>query len=410
MRYIIQGKQGKIEGKILLPSSKSISNRLLITRALSGKDFDIKNLSRSEDTRVLANVISGMPKEMNIGHAGTAMRFLTAYLAVTPGEWLLTGSERMKQRPIEKLVTALVDMGASIEYPEKHGYPPLKIKGQKLSAREVSIDGGISSQYISALLMIAPTFKAGLTINLENEVISSSYIYLTLKLMHEMGIKYQWEGNRIHVPAQEYQSKNIEVEPDWSSASYWYMIAALHGNVKIELPGLKKNSAQGDAEIARMFGPIGVKTSYNENGIIIESTGESMNDFREDFINNPDMVQSFAVALVLKGIPFCFTGTQSLRIKETDRVVALQNELRKFGATINYDKGILSWDGQLGPQNLSPITIPTYQDHRMALAFAPAALSFKDLIIEDPEVVKKSYPGYWQDLMKVGFRVEELVV
>jgi len=408
MRYLIKGNSGKIEKKIFLPSSKSISNRLLIIRALSGKNFEIKNFSESEDTRVLANVLTDMPAEMNIGHAGTAMRFLTAFLAVTPGDWLLTGSSRMKQRPIEKLVSALLDMAASIEYVEKQGYPPLRIKGKKLSTREVSIDGSISSQYISALLMIAPTFKEGLSITLENEVISSSYIQLTLKLMNKMGIQYQWEGKRIHIPSQEYKPNSIEVEPDWSSASYWYMVAALGENVKITLDGLQKNSTQGDAEIARMFEPIGVKTTYNEDGIIIESSRDSINYFQADFINNPDMVQSFAVTLVLKKIPFRLTGTQSLRIKETDRVLALQNELRKFGAKLFYDKGTLTWDGKYYTETPSPITIPTYQDHRMALAFAPAALSGQDLIIEDPGVVKKSYPGFWQDLKNAGFHVEEI--
>ncbi len=406
MQYRIVRPAGEVKGTVKLPSSKSISNRLLIMRALAGGDMQIHNLSESEDTRVMEEAFSLANSKINIGHAGTAMRFLTAYLAVCPGEWNLTGSERMKNRPIAKLVDALRQLGANIEYSEKKGYPPLNIKGGELKGGSVEIDGSISSQYISALLMIAPVLPHGLKVKLKNEIISSSYIRLTLGLMKKCGIKSNWKDHQIDIPHQSYVPTDITVEADWSSASYWYEIAALSDKAEIHVEGLQKESLQGDAAILPLFETLGVTSEFVEDGAILRRTQLTATSFENNFIDSPDMVQTFAVTLSLLGIPFACTGAQSLKIKETDRITALQNELGKIGVSLHYkDEGILSWKGgELLRLNHVPV-FPTYEDHRMALSLAPICLRTGEVIIENPEVVVKSYPSFWEEIRKLGFGV-----
>jgi 3-phosphoshikimate 1-carboxyvinyltransferase len=406
MQYRIIRPKDEINGSVKLPSSKSISNRLLIIRALSGGNMQINNLSESEDTRVMEEAFRLKKPVINIGHAGTAMRFLTSYLSICPGEWILTGSERMKKRPIGKLVDALRQLGANIEYREKQGYPPLKINGKVLNGDFVEIDGNISSQFVSSLLMIAPVLPNGLTVKLKNEVISSSYISLTLGLMKKCGIQSCWSGNQIEIAAQKYIPSEITVEVDWSAASYWYEVVSLSEQARIAVKGLDKESLQGDAAIFPLFKILGVSTEFTNEGAILRKIKSDIKSFEYNFIDIPDMVQSFAVALSLLAVPFKFTGCKSLKIKETDRIKALQNELAKLGVKLKYDNaGLLYRDGR-DSLKLNQIPVfPTYQDHRMAMAFAPVCLRTGEVIIEDPAVVTKSYPSYWEELKKIGFEV-----
>ena len=385
---------------ISLPFSKSISNRALIMNALSENTGKIENLSDSDDTRVLSAAINSTNNVVDIGAAGTAMRFLTAYFSVTDGEKILTGSERMKQRPIGLLVNALRTLGADIEYLEKDGFPPLKIRGKKLSGNEILLDGGVSSQYISALMMIAPVLTDGLKIKLEGNIISTPYIKMTAKMMEDFGVKVIFENKTINIAPQKYKSVDFRVEADWSAASYWYELLAIAGEGKIFLKGLYKNSLQGDSEVARIFEYLGVTTKYVDGGVELLPNGNYVNHFEYDFIGQPDLAQTLAVTCCMCGVSFLFKGVQSLKIKETNRIAALIAELKKLGFVL-YEpaEGELAWNGE--KQNSEEkISIKTYSDHRMAMAFAPISLKIP-LEIENPEVVSKSYPKFWEDFFQL---------
>lgn len=410
MKYQISVSKTKIEGRINLPASKSISNRVLIINALSYSPYPVRNLSDSDDTKVLLNALFSNQNKFDIGHAGTAMRFLTAFISKIVGEWEITGSERMKQRPIKILVDALNELGAKIEYTENEGFPPLKIFGSHLKGKTLKLDGSVSSQYISALLMIAPTIENGLNLNLTGEITSRSYIELTLKLMEKFGVRHKWKENTIYVPEQKYFPMDFTVEADWSGASYWYEIMALAENGEIFLENLLLESLQGDANIAEWFSQIGVESVQHEDGVLLKKgDSEPLQKLILDFIENPDIAQTMACLCVAKRIPFYFTGLKTLKIKETNRIAALQNELAKFGAKLIEPKnGELEWDGQIDLQiNKETPVVKTYHDHRMALAFAPMAMAGMQFEIEDPMVVTKSYPGFWEDLESVGFEVGE---
>ncbi|WP_167605096.1 3-phosphoshikimate 1-carboxyvinyltransferase [Maribellus sediminis] len=410
MNYKVLTQNKNIQGSINLPASKSISNRALIINALSYSPYPIRNLSDSDDTKVLEAALFSNTSKFDIGHAGTAMRFLTAFLAKIVGEWEITGSERMQQRPIKILVDALVQLGAKIEYINNEGYPPLKILGSHLEGKTLELDGSISSQYISALLLIAPTIENGLTLELKGDITSRSYIKLTLELMAKFGIQYQWEGNKIVVPEQHYFPLDFTCEADWSGASYWYQIMALADDGEILLENLKLDSLQGDANIADWFVPFGVSSIQKENGVLLKKTKNyHPQELVLDFIENPDVAQTMACLCVAKEIPFHFSGLKTLKIKETDRIAALQNELAKFGAQlVEPADGELAWEGKLDMEMKEDLPlIKTYHDHRMALAFAPMALAGLPMQIDDPMVVTKSYPGFWEDLEKVGFRIEK---
>ena len=406
--YLTISKTDKtLVGAIKLPSSKSISNRILIINALSYSPYEIGNLSDSDDTKVLDAVLNSNINTFNIGHAGTAMRFLTAFLSKVMGEWTLTGSERMKQRPIGILVDALRKLGASIEYIEKEGFPPLKITGTALKGGTLELDGSVSSQYISALLMIAPSVQEGLRLKLLNQITSRPYINLTLNLMKLFGIQYSWEGNEIVVEEQNYKPTPYSVEADWSGASYWYALAALSEHCDLLLEGLQLKSLQGDSTQAEWFSDyFGIQSIQESKGVRLTKKDTSASQkMNLDFIENPDIAQTFAVLCVCKGLPFHFKGLHTLKIKETDRISALKAELAKLGANlIEPLPGELAWDGQINAElkEQAPL-IRTYHDHRMALAFAPAALSLPSIQIEDPMVITKSYPSFYDDLKKVGF-------
>ena len=408
MKYLIKAPEERLRASVQLPASKSISNRALILNALSYSPYDIQNLSDCDDTEVMVKALNSDSRDFDIKAAGTAMRFLTAFLSKIVGEWTITGTERMKNRPIKLLVDALNSLGARIEYIEKEGYPPLRIFGSALQGGEISLAGGVSSQYISALLMIAPLMENGLTLHLEGNIISRPYINLTLQLMEQFGVKATWNGQTIRILPQEYKPIRFTVESDWSAASYWYSIMALSKNAEIELLGLFKNSLQGDAAGAKLFAQLGVGTTFTDRGVVLKYNGNAVKKLIYNFVNEPDLAQTFVVTCVLLNIPFRFTGLQSLKIKETDRIEALKTELRKLGYLLtDSNDSILEWNGERCEPEADPI-IATYEDHRMAMAFAPAALVLpKGLKVADPEVVTKSYPAYWEDLRKAGFALIE---
>lgn len=409
MKYLIKSPEGAIRASVQLPASKSISNRALILNALSYSPYDIQNLSDCDDTEVMIRALNSNSSDFDIKAAGTAMRFLTAFLSKIIGEWTITGTERMKNRPIKLLVDALNSLGARIEYIEKEGYPPLRIFGSALQGGEISLDGGVSSQYISALLMIAPLMENGLTLNLEGNIISRPYINLTLQLMEQFGVKSTWNGQTIKILPQEYKPIHFTVESDWSAASYWYSMMALSKNAEIELLGFFKNSLQGDAAGAKLFIQLGVGTTFTDRGVLLKHNGNVTKKLSYNFVNEPDLAQTFVVVCVLLNIPFRFTGLQTLKIKETDRIEALKTELRKLGYLLtDSNNSILEWNGERCEPEADPV-IATYEDHRMAMAFAPAALVLSQGIkIADPGVVTKSYPAYWDDLREIGYTVEEV--
>jgi 3-phosphoshikimate 1-carboxyvinyltransferase len=369
-----------IKGEINLASSKSESNRSLIIQALCQEHFTVENLSKSNDTLILQQCLKFENSELDIGLAGTAMRFLSAFLSIKKGDYVLTGTGRMKERPIGVLVNALKELGADIEYLESEGYPPLKIVGKELKGGKIIIDGSVSSQYISALLMIAPQMDNGIRIEFEGEVISKPYINMTIVMMRHFGASVFWKGSSIVVMPVEYKSKNISIEADWSAASYWYSIVALSQEADVTLLGLKEESLQGDAVVQEIY---------------IDST------FNYDFSDCPDIAQTVAVTCAALKIEARLTGLKTLRIKETDRIVALQVELNRLG----YNVGVETDDVIISPEFLKPSqisSVKTYDDHRMAMAFAPLAL-FNSVSIEDEGVVAKSYPNYWKDLKIAGF-------
>ena len=385
---------------INLPASKSISNRALILNALAYSPYDIQNLSDCDDTQVTMKALDSNDRTFDIGAAGTAMRFLTAFLSKTVGEWVITGSERMKQRPVKLLVDALNSLGARIEYMEKEGFPPLRIFGSVLTGGEIRMNGGVSSQYISALMMIAPFMQNGLKIILEGNVISVPYIRMTMSMMKEYCVKVNFENNVIEIEPQTYQPIKYKVESDWSAASYWYEILSIAGKGQIFLSGLNQNSYQGDSKVAELFMQLGVKTKYQPEGVLLTTTKNNVLKFEYNFVNQPDLAQTFAVTCCLKNIPFHFNGVESLKIKETNRIAALTNELHKLGYVLNEPvEGQLAWNGERC-EPAKEISIATYEDHRMAMAFAPTAM-VTPITIEHPEVVSKSYPNFWEDFSQL---------
>jgi len=406
MEYTIKPPKS-VYTSIDLPASKSISNRALILNALSFSPYNIENLSDCDDTQVMVDAFNSNDNLFDVKAGGTSMRFLTAFLSHMPGEWIITGTERMKDRPIYVLVDALISLGARIEYLGKPGYPPLKIKGSAMEGGEIYLSGDISSQFISALLMIAPSMQKGLIIHLEGEIVSVPYIKLTLKMMVDYGVKTHWEGNTIHIFPQSYRPVKYRVESDWTATSYWYEIAALSEKAEIELTGLKKDTGQGDAKVAELFLDLGVKTEYTDNAVILRKTERISKKIFHNFIDEPDLAQTFVVTCCMMDIPFLFTGLQNLKIKETDRIEALKREMKKLGYIITESQNsILEWNGERVIPEKNAI-IATYEDHRMAMAFAPASIKTGNITLANPGVVTKSYPHFWDDLVKAGFLITE---
>lgn len=390
----------RVCGEVLLPASKSISNRVLIINALADSELAVENLSDCDDTNSMLRVLHSNGNCFDIGHAGTAMRFLTAYLSRIAGRWEITGSERMKQRPISVLVSVLNQLGAKIEYAGRENYPPLRIYGSRLTGGAVDIAASVSSQYISALMMIAPYMEKGLDLKLTGKIVSRTYIDMTIRIMREFGAEVSFENDMISVSPRPYSPVSYRVEPDWSAASYFYELLAIADGGEIRLPGLLRDSTQGDAQQRNVWKKLGVLTRFEEGTVILSKKQPEVKRLEYDFVEMPDLAQSFAVACCLMGIPFRFSGVETLRIKETDRINALIQELAKLGFCLRSEgDNLLAWEGELCPAG--GLSVSTYHDHRMAMAFAPAALKLPGLVIVDKEVVTKSFPGYWEQLQKI---------
>lgn len=415
MRYKITFPQ-IIDTTVDLPASKSISNRALVIHALTGGRTLPENLSDCDDTEVIIRALRDMPPVIDIKAAGTSMRFLTAYLSVTDsGEHIITGTDRMLHRPIGILVDALRRLGADISYEGVEGYPPLCIRGRRLEGGYLEVPGNVSSQFISALLMAGPAMLHGMELHLTGGIISRPYIDLTLCMMRDFGANVEWTGpDTIQVLAQPYRATSYFIENDWSAASYWYEILALSGqDSTVRLNGLTDGSRQGDSVARYLFSLLGVKTTFGVTAkgvpttITLRRHTTTLPRLEFSFINQPDLAQTYVVTCALLGIPFHFKGLSTLRIKETDRIDALMIEMRKLGyvLTTNPDNDLI-WSGERCEAEASPV-IDTYEDHRMALAFAPAASKFPGLRINNPGVVTKSYPHYWDDLRRAGFQIEE---
>jgi len=388
---------------IHLPSSKSESNRALIINKFAGGE--LFNLSEARDTQTMIKLLNSDAEVLDVLDAGTTMRFLTAFCALTNRKNILTGTPRMRERPIGILVDALRQIGASIKYLEKDGFPPIQTCGfeQQLN-NEISIRGDVSSQYISAILMVAPLLLNGLTIHLEGKIASRPYIEMTLELMSNFGAKANFNGNLIRVEPGKYQSAEFHVESDWSGASYWFSLVATAKVGAITLSGLKKHSLQGDSRIVDIMNPLGVGAKFTHAGLELRKKPHT-DTFKFDFSDCPDLAQTVAVTCALKNIHATFTGIESLKIKETDRIYALQTELNKIHAKL-LQSNDNTWKLIPAPSpSNSPVVIDTYEDHRMAMAFAPLA-TMSDVIIDNPSVVNKSYPGFWNDLETAGFKIK----
>ncbi len=399
-----------------LPASKSVSNRALVISAISGGVETPENLSHCDDTDVMVAALRDMPYEIDIKAAGSAMRFMTAYLSVTPGEHLLTGTERMHHRPIRVLVDSLRTLGADITYAGEEGFPPLKIKGRPLPGGRLEVAGDVSSQYISALLMVGPTMENGLSLQLTGNIISRSYIDLTISMMREYGAEADWtSADTIVVKHTPYKPIPYLIENDWSASSYWYEMLALSDDpaAEVKLRGLMDGSGQGDTIVKYIFSLLGVRTSFASRAkrrpttVTLRHGSMAVGNMHFDFTNCPDLAQTIVCTCCGMGIPFEFTGLSTLKIKETDRIMALKTELRKLGFVI-YDRNNseLVWDGERCEPTGQPID--TYEDHRMAMAFAPLAMKTGAVRINDPEVVSKSYPDFWNHLRDASFTIKEV--
>lgn len=411
-----------LTGNIELTSSKSISNRVLMIKALSGLNFEIKNLAEAKDTQTLLKLLANDSTTFDVGHAGTVMRFLTAFLAIKEGEFVLTGSERMQERPIKILVDALKTLGADIAYLKNEGYPPLQIKGKKLAGGSIEIDGSVSSQYISALMLVAPYLEKGLNITFLGEITSKPYLEMTAQIMRYFGAELSWNSTGMEIKSGKYIAKDFFVEADWSAASYWYGMVALADKADVELYGLQQNSLQGDAVVQKIYEQFGVNTEFIKNGIRLTKNPSLITHHSPlilDFTECPDIAQTVAVTCAALNVPAKFTGLHTLRIKETDRIAALQTELTKLNYCVEVEGDDLiilpslrterSGEKQSARDNtiascLAMTSIKTYDDHRMAMAFAPLGLLYP-ITIEDENVVVKSYPNFWEDLKSIGFDV-----
>ena len=397
------------KSKIKITGSKSESNRLLLLQTLY-PEMEIENLSNSDDSKLMQKALQSPENIIDIHHAGTAMRFLTAFFATQENrDVIITGSSRMQERPIQILVEALQQLGADISYTKNQGFPPLKIKGKILTKNKVTLKANVSSQYISALLLIAPKLKNGLELTLEGKITSVPYIEMTLSLLHKIGVNTSFQDNIIKVSPNTLHSTpntQLTVESDWSSASYYYSIVALSNiGTQIELSYYKKNSLQGDAVLAEVYKEFGVQTTFENNSITLKKTNQNIEPKTFDLSNAPDIAQTIAVTCFGLGIECFLSGLHTLKIKETDRLLALKTEIEKLGGKINITEDTLQLSASKTIKE--HIEIATYNDHRMAMAYAPLAL-ITPVIIKDAEVVSKSYPDFWNDLKSLGFQLTEI--
>lgn len=409
-------KNNSLKGKIAIKGSKSISNRFLIMAALAGKNVAFKNISNSDDTIRLQRSLkmidscgnSRIPLIIDTGNAGTVMRFLAAFLCQKEGKWLLTGSERMKNRPIGELVNALKKLGAKIDYRGKSGYPPLLITGTKLKSKELTVDVSQSSQFVSALMMIGPFLGKGLTLTFPKPPVSFSYIQMTSNLMKALGIKVELANDSVKVATGTYQLRNLAVEPDWSSASYWYELVALAPEADVFLTGYQKESCQGDRVLPTIYKQLGVKTSFEKEGIRLTKNNNIAKELKTDCSSCPDLVPAILTSCAALGVKASLKGVGHLKFKESDRVEVFRTELAKIGAKITVKDDEVS----LLPAMEFPekeIEFNTYKDHRVAMSLTPLAFKLKSVLINDPVVVEKSYPAFWNDLKRLKtFAVDKI--
>jgi 3-phosphoshikimate 1-carboxyvinyltransferase len=390
--------------EIFLPASKSISNRALIIQSISGGKVSVSNVSDAEDSVVLANALKTDEQVINIGHAGTAMRFLTAYFSMLLGERILTGSSRMKERPIKILVEALQSLGADISYLENPGFPPLKVKGKALMGGVVEVNAGISSQYITALMLIGPSMPKGLKIKLIGSLISFPYIKMAADLMTSCGIKVELSESEISIAPGFYEQTTLNVEADWSAASYFFQYASFRKDESIFLKGISPKSIQGDAVLIEIFENFGVSAKFFPDGCLILGGGNITHEFNYDFTDCPDLAQTVAAAMAGLGVKGKLSGLKSLRIKETDRIEALKSEFSKFKLDISIGEDYIVMPGSAMVHPDNPIA--THQDHRMAMCMAPLAVFFEGIKIESPEVVNKSFPQFWKQFHEDYFEIK----
>lgn len=400
-----------VNGKVTVHGSKSISNRILMIRELSGKKYPIENLSLSDDTRRLLfyiNMItkcakSCIPMILDAGNAGAVLRFLTVFVVYREGTWLLTGNQRMKQRPIKGLVDGLRLLGADIAYANKEGFVPLLVKGKDIRGGQIAVDVSVSSQYISAIMMIGPCLGEGLEISFKGHPVSLPYIKMTQKLMQKFGAHVKMNKESVSILPGKYSFRQCKVEADWSSASYWYETVALADDAEICIPGLTKNSLQGDSVLVEVFEQLGVRTVFGSNGIKLIKTGNVVDKFSFDFEGCPDIVPAAMATCAALGIKSVFKNIGHIAFKESNRIEALRQELKKTGASLKKDKNchVLTPNNKTGKR----LTFNTHGDHRIAMCLAPLVLKYNNVEIRDPDVVKKSYPGFWDDFKKLNFAV-----
>ena len=398
-----------ISGIVKLPGSKSLSNRVLVIQALSGLSFNISNLSDSDDTKHLQAAFNTLKNKtsasIDIGHAGTDMRFLTSFLSIKKGNWELTGSERMQQRPIGDLINVLHYLGADISYKNNEGYPPLLINGSTIKGGSAVINGNVSSQYISSLLLVAPYFTGGLELTLQKNIVSTPYITMTIELMKEFGADVTWNEQKISVKPipYSYSKSTYEIESDWSAASYFYSLVALSKeNTTLTLSSLFSKSLQADAMCASIYKQFGVESAFENNRVTLTKQPHKLTNFPYCFMDCPDIAQTLVCTCIGLQIPFHFTGLQTLKVKETDRIIALKNEVKKFGINLEVSSDSITYKQKTETKQLNNDSIATYSDHRMAMAFAPLCLIYDTLLIEDSNVVSKSYPTFWEDVKSIG--------
>lgn len=411
---IIKKNNSECSGEIALPPSKSISNRLLLIQFLCGRRIVISNLSHSDDTLLLSSLLDILRQyrfrneqgllRMDTKNAGTVMRFLIPLLAVTRGHYLLTGSDRMKERPVSALVEALRDRGADIEYLEEPGFLPLLIRGRALDIRRITLDASLSSQFITAFLLLAPTLEEGLALEITGQPVSRPYVRMTTAILEELGIQVIVQDNTFKVfPGRELK-KEITVEPDWSAASFWYCMLCASGSGEIFFPGLKRTGVQGDQQVALLFRDLGIETMDETGGIRIRKSGIKSGNFHADFTDFPDLALPVILACGMEGIPGTFAGLERLRVKESDRLEALEHGLHACGLKLGEEApGLWRLSGAL--TDPCPVRIDDYNDHRVAMTFACLAAKKYTVSLDHPDVVNKSYPGFWDDLQSAGFIV-----
>ena len=392
-----------IYGSIGLESSKSISNRLLIIKELCKTKFEIQNLSNSKDTEILNELLDSFKtrKDINCEDAGTALRFAVAFLTTKKGTWKVLGSKRMHERPIKPLIDCLIELGAEIKYLEKEGFPPIEIKSKKLKSKKLSLPGDISSQFISALLLVAPTIENGLILEITSKVLSKPYIDMTLDLMRQFGIEHSWENKLIKVEQQNYLAKNIKIENDWSAASFWYSFLALSKSGEIKIPNLYANSIQGDSVLSSIYLKLGIKTEFNKDSIVINKTKNIAKEIELDLSNHPDLALPIIVTCSGLGIKAHLMGLESLKIKESNRLECIKKELEKFNVICSIsDSSIKIKENQNIVQPKS--TIECHNDHRIAMSIAPLCMKVNSIKFDNKNIVNKSYPKFWEDFDRVS--------